>query len=237
MTAGEDSVARSEDHVARLQDQLGYTFADDDLLTMALLHRSYAAEQELDESYERLEFLGDAVLQLAVTNYLYITHHELAEGEMAKVRAAVVSERALARIARRFDIGAAIYLGRGEEMTGGRDKNSIISDVMESLIGAIYLDGGFEAARDFVLAHWADVIDRRAADPGRRDYKTRLQERLAQEGRHPTYTVTETGPEHAKQFTAVVSVGRTELGTGTGTSKKRSEQAAAEAAFVFLEDA
>ena len=226
-----------DDPVARLEKELGYTFEDRELLRLALVHRSYAAEQEIDESYERLEFLGDAVLQLAVTHYLYKTYTELAEGEMAKVRAAVVSETALARVARGFNVGDAVYLGRGEEMTGGRDKSSIISDVMESLIGAIYLDGGAGAARDFVLAHWSDIIDRRATDPGRRDYKTRLQERLAQAGEQPAYAVTEDGPEHAKEFTAVVSVKGRVLGTGTGTSKKRSEQAAAEAAFAQLEDA
>ena len=158
-----------DDSVARLETQLGYTFDDRELLHLALVHRSYAAEKEIDDSYERLEFLGDAVLQLAVTHYLYKTYTDLAEGEMAKVRAAVVSEAALARVARRFGVGEAVLLGRGEEMTGGRDKDSIISDVMESLIGAIYLDGGAEAARDFVLSHWSEVIDRRATEPGRRD--------------------------------------------------------------------
>jgi ribonuclease-3 len=228
-------VIADDDQVAQLQAALGYQFAEADLLQLALLHRSHAAEHELAESYERLEFLGDAVLQLAVTHYLYGTYEALAEGEMAKVRAAVVSEAALARIARGFDVGEAIRLGRGEELTGGKDKDSIISDVMESIIGAIYLDGGFDVAREFVLAHWSDLIDSRATDPGKRDFKTRLQEQLAQAGALPRYDVSESGPEHAKVFTAVVSAGGKTLGTGTGTSKKRSEQAAAEAAFVYLE--
>jgi ribonuclease-3 len=225
----------ANDLVAQLQAALGYSFDDVALLELSLLHRSYAAENGLAESYERLEFLGDAVLQLAVTHNLYRTYDTLAEGEMAKVRAAVVSEPALAGIARGFDIGAAVKLGRGEELTGGRDKDSILSDVMESIIGAIYLDGGFEVARRFVLDHWSALIDLRASDPGRRDYKTRLQERLAQAGEQPRYAVSESGPEHAKVFTADVSAGGRTLGSGTGTSKKRSEQAAAEAAFAHLE--
>jgi len=223
------------DSIAQLQQSLSYEFDDPGLMRMALLHRSYAAEHELSESYERLEFLGDAVLQLAVTHYLYGTFGSLAEGEMAKVRAAVVSETALAAIARNLSVGNALLVGRGEDLTGGRDKDSIISDVMEAIIGAIYLDGGFSAARDFVLDHWSDLIDRRASAPGRRDYKTRLQEQLAQAGQQPRYTVTEVGPEHAKVFTAEVAVAGRVLGVGTGTSKKRSEQSAAEAALVGLE--
>jgi ribonuclease-3 len=230
-------VSADDDRVVELQGALGFQFEDVTLLELALLHRSYAAEHELIESFERLEFLGDAVLQLAVTHYLYDTYGALAEGEMAKVRAAVVSEAALARIARGFEVGGAIRLGRGEELTGGRDKDSIISDVMEAIMGAIYLDGGFDIARGFVLTHWSDLIDRRASEPGRRDYKTRLQEQLAQVGQQPRYDVSEAGPEHAKLFSAVVSVGRETLGSGTGTSKKRSEQAAAEAALVRIEAA
>lgn len=223
------------DPVIGLQAALGHEFEDRSLLDLALLHRSYAGEHDLEDSYERLEFLGDAVLQLAVTHYLYLAYPELAEGEMAKVRAAVVSETALAQVAREFGIGDAVRLGRGEELTGGRDKDSIISDVMEAVIGAIYLDGGYEQARAFVLRHWSGLIDRRASAPGRRDYKTRLQERLAQQGLQPHYAVSESGPEHAKQFIAVVSTGGEVLGSGKGTSKKRSEQAAAEAAFARIE--
>ncbi len=230
-------MSADDDRVVELQEALGFQFEDVTLLELALLHRSYAAEHELVESFERLEFLGDAVLQLAVTHYLYDTYGALAEGEMAKVRAAVVSEAALAGIARGFEVGGAIRLGRGEELTGGRDKDSIISDVMEAIMGAIYLDGGFDIARGFVLTHWSDLIDRRASEPGRRDYKTRLQEQLAQVDQQPRYDVSEAGPEHAKLFTAVVSAGSETLGSGTGTSKKRSEQAAAEAALVRIEAA
>ncbi|MFQ5555769.1 MAG: ribonuclease III [Acidimicrobiia bacterium] len=217
-----------------LQQTLGWKFADRDLLRTALIHRSCASEEGLDESYERLEFLGDAVLQLSVTDYLYTTYPALAEGEMAKVRAAVVNERTLATMARHLGLPDAIFLGRGEELTGGRNKDSILSDVVESLLGALYVDAGFLEARRVVLERWAPLITERAAAPGRRDFKTRLQEDLAREGIHPRYEIDEEGPEHAKRFTARVVAGGRVLGTGMGTSKKRAEQEAAEAAAALL---
>jgi ribonuclease-3 len=213
--------------MAELQASIGHRFADTAHLELALLHRSHAAESGSDESYERLEFLGDAVLQLAVTDYLYREYADLAEGEMAKVRAAVVDAGTLAGLGRRFGIGPALLLGRGEGQTGGRDKDSILADVVEAILGAVYLDAGYGTARDLVLRHWRTTIDRRAASPGRRDYKTRLQERLAVLGRRPHYIIGERGPEHAKEFTAEVWDGDALLGRGKGTSKKRAEQDAA----------
>ncbi len=224
------SPADASDPATRVEDALGYHFVDRGLLRLAVLHRSRAAEAASGESYERLEFLGDAVLQLAVTQYLYDEFPDLAEGEMAKVRAAVVDAGTLAVLAKELDVGPALLLGRGEELTGGREKDSILADVVEALIGAVYLDAGFEHARRIVIAHWSGLIERRAAAPGRRDYKTRLQERLAQNGMHPHYEVTESGPEHDKRFEARVSAGEELLGTGRGTSKKRAEQDAAHAA-------
>lgn len=218
----------------RVQRAIGHVFEDPDLLQLALTHRSFASEQSFDHSYERLEFLGDAVLQLAVTTYLYAEHPELAEGEMAKVRAAVVNERALAALAREFGLGEAVLLGRGEEMTGGRDKSSILSDIVESVLGAIFLEVGFEPVRELVISHWAALIEDRATSPGRRDYKTRLQEELARLGLRPRYEVVDTGPEHAKQFTAEVFADDRLLGTGAGSSKKRAEQAAARHASQTL---
>lgn len=218
----------------RVESTLGHRFTNPDLLQRALIHRSYAAEAELDESYERLEFLGDAVLQLAVTHFLFTEYPELTEGEMAKVRAGVVNERTLADLARRIDLGPLVLLGRGEEMTGGADKDSILSDIVESVIGAIYLEAGFEATRDLVLAHWAPIVRQRATSPGKADYKTRLQEMLARDGLRPRYVITEVGPEHAKVFTAEVYAGDRLLGAGEGTSKKRAEQAAAEAAAASI---
>ncbi len=217
-----------------LQTAIGYTFADGALLDLALTHRSHSAEHDSTDSYERLEFLGDAVLQLTVTHYLYDEYPELPEGEMAKVRAAVVNERALAGVARSWGLGPALRLGKGEEMTGGRSKDSILSDVVESVLGAVYLESGFQRAHTVVLHHWTDLVDARAAAPGRRDYKTRLQEKIAQTGERPRYEVEDHGPEHAKEFTAKVYVGEEILGAGTGTSKKRAEQDAARAAAEAL---
>jgi ribonuclease-3 len=207
--------------------ELGYDFGSEELVTLALTHRSYAAEHGLDCSYERLEFLGDAVLQLIVTRYLYDRYDQLAEGEMAKVRAAVVNQKALATIARKLHVGDSILLGQGEETSGGRNKDSILADVVESLLGAIYLDGGYSPVEELVLRHWIPVIEERATAPGRRDYKTRLQELLAQRGHMPRYELTESGPDHAKVFEAELWVGDRLVGRGRGSSKKRAEQAAA----------
>lgn len=219
---------------AELQASLGYTFDDAALLRLALTHRSHSSENDSTDSYERLEFLGDAVLQLSVTDYLYDEYPELPEGEMAKVRAAVVNERALAVIARSWNLGPAMFLGRGEEMTGGRSKDSILSDVVESVLGAVYLEGGFPVAHDVVMRHWMVLVDDRASAPGRRDYKTRLQERIAQTGARPRYELADAGPEHAKEFTARVYIEDEMLGEGSGSSKKRAEQAAARAAAEAL---
>lgn len=228
-------VSEPPDPLEALQAALRHEFSDPDLLRLALVHRSYAAEAESPESYERLEFLGDAVLQLAVTRYLYDAYPELAEGEMAKVRAAVVDAATLASLARTFEIGPALRLGRGEIQTGGRDKDSILADVVEALLGAVYLDAGFNAVSDVVIHHWQRLVDRRSASPGRRDYKTRLQERLAVAGKRPRYVVAEHGPEHAKEFTAEVWDGESRIGSGRGTSKKRAERDAAQDASSFLD--
>ncbi|MDJ0663835.1 MAG: ribonuclease III [Acidimicrobiia bacterium] len=219
-----------------LERALGHTFGSPDLARLALTHRSYAAEHELDVSYERLEFLGDAVLQLAVTRYLYDTYADLAEGEMAKVRAAVVNQKALARVAQRLGLGEYLLLGQGEERSGGREKDSILSDVVEALLGAIYLDGGYDPAEELVLELLTPLIAERAAAPGSKDFKTRLQELLAQRGLQPRYELTETGPDHAKVFTARLFVDGEMLATGEGTSKKRAEQAAARRANAALSE-
>ncbi len=226
------SVVDDLDAIAELERRLGHTFADRDMLRRALMHRSYAGEQGLAESYERLEFLGDAVVQLAVTRYLFEQRDGMPEGEMAKVRAAVVSEKALAAVGRELAVGPALLLGKGEDMTGGRHKESLLSDVVEALIGAIFLEAGFAKAEAIVVAHLGARVDERALAPGERDYKTRLQEYLARMGQRPRYVVAEEGPEHAKQFTAEVFAGRELLGRGSGSSKKRAEQAAAKDAAL-----
>lgn len=223
---------------ARLEIALEYGFADPDLITMALTHRSFAAEHDLEFSYERLEFLGDAVLQLVVTRHLYEVYQDLAEGEMAKVRASVVNQRTLAVIARGLGLGDHILLGQGEESSGGRDKDSILSDVVEALLGAIYLDGGYVPASDLILRHWIPIVADRASAPGKRDYKTRVQEILARDGLQPHYRLVAAGPDHERTFTAELWADGKLLGNGTGTSKKRAEQEAArDAADRLMPDA
>lgn len=218
-----------------LEGRLGHAFGHPALLRLALTHRSVSAEDPSREDNERLEFLGDAVLQLVVTDLLYHEYPRLAEGQMAKVRAAVVSRPTLAAIARGLGIGEHIELAAGEERTGGREKDSILGDAVEAIIGAVYLDAGLEASRTLILRHWSGVISERAKSPGVKDYKTRLQEHLARDSHKPVYSVQGTGPDHERTFTARVAVEGTELGVGIGRSKKAAEQAAAQEALAALE--
>jgi ribonuclease-3 len=215
---------------------LGYPFEDPGLLERALTHRSYESEGSGRASNERLEFLGDAVLGLVIADELF-GGWGLSEGEMAKVRAAVVNETSLAAVARRLGIGPELRLGRGEESTGGREKVSILADAMEAVLGAVYLDGGLDEARRVILADWRPLIAERAASPGRRDYKTRLQEVLAGRGMTPVYSVEGFGPDHQRTFSAEVKAQGRRLGRGTGTSKKRAQQEAARRALSELERA
>lgn len=211
---------------AQLTEKLGVEI-DAELLGLALTHRSFAYENGGIPHNERLEFLGDSVLGLAVTTMLFTRHPELEEGALAKRRASVVSTVALAEIARAIGLGAHIRLGRGEEMTGGRDKDSILADAMEAVIGATYLSAGSEAATAMVLR----LIEPLLEDPERygaaMDPKTALQEIAARQGfPPPVYAVSATGPDHERRFTASVSVGELSA-AGEGTSKKTAEMAAA----------
>jgi ribonuclease-3 len=217
-----------------LEPGLGYAFGRSALLKLALTHRSVSSEDPARNDNERLEFLGDAVLQLVVTDLLYDSYPQLAEGQMAKVRAAVVSRSALSEIARGLDLGSHIDLAPSEEATGGRDKDSILADAMEAIIGAIYLDGGLEPARQMIVGQWSGRIAERAKEPGVKDYKTRLQELAARDGNRPVYRVEGTGPDHDRRFSAVVSVAGTDHGSGVGRSKKEAEQAAAQVALGSL---
>ncbi|MFZ0013867.1 MAG: ribonuclease III [Acidimicrobiia bacterium] len=217
-----------------LEAGLGYKFGRPALLKLALTHRSVSSEDPARNDNERLEFLGDAVLQLVVTDLLYDSYPQLAEGQMAKVRAAVVSRTALSEIARGLELGSHIELAPSEEATGGRDKDSILADAMEAIIGAIYLDGGIEPARRMIVGQWSVRIAERAKDPGVKDYKTRLQELTARDGHRPVYRVEGTGPDHDRRFSAVVSVAGTDHGSGVGRSKKEAEQAAAQVALGSL---
>jgi ribonuclease-3 len=217
-----------------LESSLGYDFDDPELLALALIHRSVSSEENSNLDNERLEFLGDAVLQLAVTDYLYAQFPKLAEGKLAKVRAGVVSRPTLADVARSIDLGAHIKLTAAEDRTGGRDKDSIMADALEAVIGAVYLDAGLEAATGLVLRLWGDRIDDRAKRPGLKDYKTRLQEVVAKDGRRPEYLTEGSGPDHEPSFVARAEVEGVLLGMGSGRSKKEAEQAAAQQALETL---
>jgi len=217
-----------------LEERLNHAFGNPGLLKLALTHRSVSAEDPTRNDNERLEFLGDAVLQLVVTDHLYASYPHLAEGQMAKVRAAVVSRPSLAEIAKSFDLGSYIELAPGEDRTGGRAKDSILADALEAVLGAIYLDGGIDAARATIEGLWEDTIAERAKDPGVKDYKTRLQEHLAKDARRPDYEVGGTGPDHDRRFSAIVSVDGDQLGVGEGKSKKAAEQSAAKQALDAL---
>jgi ribonuclease-3 len=206
-----------------------------ELLRQALSHRSYCAESPPQSSNERLELLGDAVLGLVVTDHLYASFPDLPEGDLARVRAAVVSTLALAPVARALGLGGALLLGKGEESSGGRDKSSILADCLEAVIGAVYLSAGVEGARTFVLELLGPRIAAVASEARLGDPKNRLQELAAQLSLGlPLYIVQERGPDHAKHFTAQAVVGGEHLGTGEGTSKKDAERRAAEEAFVAL---
>jgi len=205
------------------------------MLLRSLSHRSWCAETPGRGSNERLEFLGDAVLGLVVTDYLFRTYPNLPEGELAKVRASVVNSALLADVATGLDVGDALLLGKGEGQSGGREKPSILADAMEALIGAIYLDRGWDAAAALVMRLLGDHIEEAAAGPGGQDYKTRLQEMCARRfDVLPQYQITDEGPDHAKLFDALVLVRGQVLGSGHGRSKKQSEQAAARVAWERL---
>jgi ribonuclease-3 len=218
-----------------LEKRIGYDFVDPANLLAALAHRSWCAENEGNASNERLEFLGDSVLGLVVTDHIYTTYPSLPEGELAKVRSSVVNAQALAEAALELDLGAAIQLGKGEAASGGREKPSILSDAFEAVIGAIYMDGGWPAASEFVMRMLGPLIEEAAAGPGGQDYKTRLQELAAQHYPDlPRYVVEDDGPDHAKTFHAVVYIGPDLKGEGGGRSKKQAEQAAARAAWEAM---
>jgi ribonuclease-3 len=217
-----------------LEERLGYVFTDRLLLKLALTHRSISSEDSSRKDNERLEFLGDAVLQLAVTSYIYDTFPDLHEGNLAKIRAGLVSRPVLADVARSIGLAEHIELTAAEERTGGRDKDSIMADALEAVIGAVFLDSGLGPATDLVLRLWGSRIDERARRPGLKDYKTRLQEVLAKDGRQPLYDSEGSGPDHERTFVATVQVDGVVMGTGSGRSKKEAEQGAAEQALAAL---
>ena len=219
----------------RLERSLGLRFRDPGLLRTALTHRSFAFEQDAPANNERMEFLGDAVLGLVVTDFAYRRFPDLPEGDLAKLRAATVNMSTLAEVAQELSLGEEILLGKGEEQSGGRGKASILGDAMEAIIGAMYLDRGIESVQRLVQERFWPRMLTYVGGGGERDYKTGLQELAARDlGGVPQYRVEDHGPDHAKEFTATVFLGSRPYGTGRGRSKKEAEQEAAQAAHELL---
>ncbi|MBW1713734.1 MAG: ribonuclease III [Deltaproteobacteria bacterium] len=233
-----DNSTKPLEDLAPLERRLGHLFARPALLLEALCHRSYVYEQtgtRLREN-ERLEFLGDAVLELAVTSLLFRRFPWADEGRLTRFRATLVNEQGLSRVAREIGLGRFLLLGRGEAASGGADKPSILADALEALLGAVCLDAGFEAAARLIETLWKPLISQTAADLVLKDYKTRLQEFLQDKERlTPTYRVTKSqGPDHERTFFVEVSLKGQLLGSGQGRSKKEAQQAAAQAALAGL---
>jgi ribonuclease III len=220
-----------------LREALGNPSLDPGLLELALTHRSYAYENGNLPTNERLEFLGDSVLGVVITETLYRTHPTLSEGRLAKLRAAVVNARALAEVGRTIGLGQHIRLGKGEESSGGRDKSSILSDTVEALIGAVYLSGGFASGARLVHLLFDPMLEAAAAMGAGLDWKTSLQELSAlNDFGVPEYVIEHEGPDHMKTFTARVRIAERLHGLGVGRSKKEAEQQAAESAYRTLID-
>lgn len=222
-----------------LEKKLNYTFREPALLSEALNHSSYANEHRAEHlhSNERLEFLGDSVLGFVTAEFLFAQHPDLPEGDLTRIRAALVCEQSLYEVARKLDLGSYLKLGRGEEAGGGRQRTSILADATEAVFAAVYLDGGIQEASALIHRCLLDAEREEAVEERRRDYKTALQE-LVQ--RTPGSTISyqlvrESGPDHCRLFEMEVFIGRNSAGRGEGHSKKEAEQAAAKAALAVLE--
>ena len=218
----------------KIQAEIGYEFKDEQLLKQALTHSSYANEKHLKKlsDNERLEFLGDAVLEVVSSEFLFHAYPKLTEGELTKLRASIVCEPTLALCTEEIHLGEYLFLGKGEDHTGGRTRKSVLSDAMEALIGAIYLDGGFANAKEFVLKYIMTDIENKHLFY---DSKTILQEVVQGEHEQLTYVLLgETGPDHDKTFEVGVLIGNKEISTGKGHTKKAAEQEAAYKALLLL---
>lgn len=226
--------------IKEFQERTNYQFVNESILVEALTHSSFANEKKGKRIHhnERLEFLGDAVLSIVVSDYLFDKYEGLAEGDLTKIRARVVCETTLGDVAKKFDLGNFIRFGRGEEMTGGRQRISILSDAFEAVIAALYLDGGIEVARTFIMHHLMEKIELAMQGKVFLDYKTRLQERVQMNkaNRIRYEVVGESGPDHCKTFTMCVKLNDEIIGVGEGRSKKEAEQQAAKEGIVKLDE-
>jgi len=215
-----------------LEQKIGYTFQNKELLTIALTHKSYSHEFNV-ENNERLEFLGDTILNMTVTEYIFSKPQKISEGNMTKIRSEIICEDCLYQAAINIGYGEHVLLGVGEEKTGGKNKPSILSDAFEAITAAIYLDGGIEKAKKFILANLTDYIEKAISKIGRKDCKTALQEILQEHGtvKIEYETIKESGPEHNKVYEVVVKFEGKVIGKGVGKNKKEAEQEAAKVAI------
>ncbi len=228
------------ENILAIESSIGYTFKDKALIQEALAHKSFANENpSFTPSFnERLEFLGDSVLGLIVSDYLFISYRNYSEAELSKIKAYAVQENTLAEIALQLDIGSCLFFGRGEEGTGGRHKPSLLANAFEAVLGAVYLDGGLKAARAFAIGLLKDKINKLISEDLLFDFKTRFQEIVQEKfGILPKYTVhKESGPEHIKIFEVEVFVGEEKYGSGKGRTKKEAAQMAAGEGLKRLKD-
>jgi ribonuclease III len=226
-------------NVKEIEEVIGVSFNEPKLLKTALTHSSYANQHKDQEYNERYEFLGDAILQVCITEFLFLNYKEKSEGELTKIRSLIVCENSLYEIGKKLELGYFIRISRGEELTGGRERTSITADAVEALIAAIYLDKGLEFTKDFILGHFNGIIKRAINNDIVLDYKTKLQEELQKSGEVSIiYELLKyEGPPHRRKFFTSVLIQDRELGTGEGYSKKESEQYAAKAALESLEEA
>ena len=225
----------ANESVAELQNRIGYKFKNEKLLFEALSHSSYSNENKALNSNERLEFLGDSVLSIVVSDYIFKHFTHIPEGELTKLRASLVCESSLFEFSKKIDLGSYILLGKGEELTGGRERPSIVSDAFEAVIAAIYLDGGIEAVTPYILSFIPQDITPKGSGAFH-DYKTILQEVIQKnpEEKIVYHLKSESGPDHDKHFTVQVLLNNNVIGEGTGRSKKAAEQSAAKEALALM---
>lgn len=224
-----------DERITKLEEKIGYSFKDKDNILVALTHSSFANEHKKFKYNERMEFLGDSVLGLVISDYLFNKRKDVPEGVLTKFRATVVCEESLSKVARKLDLGNYLLLGKGEKITGGQDRDSILADATEALIAAIYLDAGFEKAKEFILDNLGEVISSTIDGNIFRDYKTILQEIIQSKNGKISYNlVEEKGPDHNKTFEMEVRTGHKILGVGIGRNKKEAEKEAAKNALVRM---
>lgn len=227
-----------KENIDKFESAIGYSFNNREYILEALTHSSYSNENRQFKYNERMEFLGDSVLGLVISDHIFKKEKKVPEGELTKLRANIVCEGSLSEAAKKINLGEYILLGRGEEATGGRERKSILADAFEAVIAAIYLDGGIENAAIFILKNLSNIIKDSIDGKIFRDYKTQLQEELQKNGASNIWykLLEENGPDHNKTFKMMVGVDEKELGVGEGKSKKEAEQVAAKAAIAYLID-